>query len=78
MRERYRIEVRDINGNRRTTKFNSLDEFYYWAVAMSLSEASEELEILRVELLHYWGSQQLFCWLGNEPIDWEDLVSYLA
>lgn len=70
----YKIEIRDINGNRSCHWFDSREEFYDFALQMSKQENADEYEILLIKDC----DAVLFTALTDYPIDWENLVGYLV
>lgn len=72
----YMIVIRDINGKRFLYDFNSRGEFYSWTLDMCTNEdcADNEYEILLIR----GGRYLLYNALVHPPIDWEDLLGFLA
>ena len=75
MRIIWKVIVRDINGQRYPFEFDLREEFYNWAYLNSIKENCEENEILMV----IYCNNVIYSSLGKDrPLDWEELVAWLA
>ena len=70
----YYIEIRDNNGSRTMRWFDKLEEFYDFVLEMVNSDIVDEEEIMLVTV----DNAVIYCALGREPLDWSELLGYLA
>lgn len=83
----YAIEVRDVNGNRTVTEFDTREDFYRWATDVQDGRHGnpDEMQIMlitqRISIGDTSSNAILYSSLGGVEtidLDWEDLVGYLA
>lgn len=77
--QNYKLETRDINGERYIYSFESRSAFYKFVTNRLSDDEDNEMEILLVTCdIDGTGQQILLSALNNPFVGWEDLAGYLA